>query len=224
VCAAALAALPQRRPSLGPLASRAPKPTGTPAGYFQHDGHAMWQGALGYVDLAHSPPDMGPARAQLQHGVMTIGAVPWIVNFNVPLQTQDLALGGQRGVLRRRSAPARGPPAPCADRRARSPPLLPLPHSTPPPARGAAREVAREISERGGGLARVEAMALQHQGVVEVACNLLDYRVSGPQQVEAAVRAAAAARGAGTGGAYCIGKLPEEMVALAGGAGGVAAS
>jgi glutamate formiminotransferase len=75
--------------------------------------------------------------------------------------------------------------------------------------------VAKEVSERGCGLLRVEAMALQHKGVVEVACNLLDYQLSGPQQVEAAVRAAAAARGVGTGSAYCIGKLPEEMVALA---------
>ena len=82
-----------------------------------------------------------------------------------------------------------------------------------PPA--AARAIAREVSERGGGLAAVEAMALQHSGLVEVACNLLDYRRSGPPEVEEAVRAAAAQRGISLGRAYCIGKLPGEMVALA---------
>jgi acetyl-CoA acetyltransferase len=44
----------------------------------------------------------------------------------------------------------------------------------------AARAIAREVSERGGGLAAVEAMALQHSGLVEVACNLLDHRRSRP--------------------------------------------
>jgi glutamate formiminotransferase len=40
---------------------------------------------------------------------------------------------------------------------------------------GAARLIARAVSERGGGLASVQAMGLAHgDGATEVACNLLD--------------------------------------------------
>jgi glutamate formiminotransferase len=75
--------------------------------------------------------------------------------------------------------------------------------------------VARAVSERGGGLKHVEAMALQHAGVVEVACNLLDYKTSGPVEVQAAVNDIAAQHGIAASEGYCIGKLPEHMVELA---------
>jgi glutamate formiminotransferase len=78
----------------------------------------------------------------------------------------------------------------------------------------AARMVAKAVSERGGGLKRVEAMALQHAGVLEVACNLLDYRTSGPAEVQAAIEAAAAQHGIAASQGYCIGKLPEHMIEL----------
>ena len=58
----------------------------------------------------------------------------------------------------------------------------------------AARRVARNVSERGGGLPAVQAMALPHGGdtnnevmTVEIACNLLDVSVTGPDTVQAEV-------------------------------------
>jgi hypothetical protein len=71
------------------------------AGYFQHDGNSIWQGSLGYADLSQCPPDMGPSRAQVKHGVMTVGAIPWIINFNVPLHTSDITKGAQPAKPRR---------------------------------------------------------------------------------------------------------------------------
>lgn len=59
----------------------------------------------------------------------------------------------------------------------------------------AARRVARNVSERGGGLPAVQAMALPHgsdadKGImtVEIACNLLDVSVTGPDMVQAKVK------------------------------------
>jgi hypothetical protein len=37
------------------------------------------------------PPDAGPYAATAAAGVVTIGAVPWVTNFNVPLYTEDMA-------------------------------------------------------------------------------------------------------------------------------------
>jgi glutamate formiminotransferase len=58
----------------------------------------------------------------------------------------------------------------------------------------AARRVARKIGERGGGLLAVQAMALPHgkntdEGcmTIEIACNLLDVSVTGPEAVQAEV-------------------------------------
>ncbi|KAG1659966.1 hypothetical protein FOA52_010599 [Chlamydomonas sp. UWO 241] len=103
-------------------------------GYFRPDvlsaGAALWAGELGVASLSHFPPDEGPCQVSPRTGVATIGAVPFVLNYNVPLQTVDLAF---------------------------------------------ARTAAKAVSERGGGLRGVEAMALFHgEGCVEVACNLLD--------------------------------------------------
>ncbi|GBF99817.1 hypothetical protein Rsub_12570 [Raphidocelis subcapitata] len=124
-----------------------------------------WRGALaGSGDLSPFPPDLGPCAADARSGVLTLGAAPWIVNFNVPMETGDMA---------------------------------------------AARRVARAVSERGGGLSGVEAMALAHSpGVIEAVLQ--------------AIAAAAAREGLAPprpGGAYVIGKLPGEVAAAARGAG-----
>ena len=74
-----------------------------------------------------------------------------------------------------------------------------------------ARRIARAVSERGGGLARVEAMALPHGGEVEVACNLLDSAVSSPADVLARTRELAAAQGIEVGEAYVIGHTPDRI-------------
>lgn len=54
----------------------------------QGAGHASlqyWAGAATGADLS-CPPDLGPSSASASAGVLTLGAVPWLVNFNVPLQ------------------------------------------------------------------------------------------------------------------------------------------
>ena len=63
------------------------------AGYFRQSSTSSWQGALASPSLEHFPPDMGPMLVPPMAGVATIGAVPWLVNYNVPVDTQDLAAG-----------------------------------------------------------------------------------------------------------------------------------
>ena len=78
----------------------------------------------------------------------------------------------------------------------------------------AARGVARAVSERGGGLAGVQAMALRHIDGIEVACNLLGGGVTEPA-VLGAVRVLAEAAGVAVGAGYRTNKAPEELVAAA---------
>jgi glutamate formiminotransferase len=76
---------------------------------------------FGLADIRLPPqmrPDYGPGRVDTRSGVATVGASPWIVNYNVLLATGDME---------------------------------------------ACRRVARAVSGRGGGLPRVEAMALPHR-------------------------------------------------------------
>lgn len=163
-------------------------------GYFGANagGGRAWAGAAigGGGDLSGCPPDLGPSAATASAGVATVGAVPWVVNFNVPLSGGGSGSGSGSG----------GSSIDLA----------------------AARRVARAVSERGGGLAGVEAMALAHQGgVVEVACNVLAPAVSTPLAVQAAIEAAAAAEGLGVqrGASYVIGRLPPDVIAMAEAAG-----
>ncbi|XP_076961140.1 formiminotransferase cyclodeaminase-like protein [Bidens hawaiensis] len=52
---------------------------------------------------------------------------------------------------------------------------------------GTVRRIAKRVSGRGGGLASVQSMALVHDGVIEVACNLLEPSVVGADQVQSEV-------------------------------------
>lgn len=63
-----------------------------PTGYFGFDNarNHSWQGAIA-SGLTHFPPDLGPSQVDPSKGVITIGAVPWIINFNVPVVTGDMA-------------------------------------------------------------------------------------------------------------------------------------
>lgn len=80
----------------------------------------------------------------------------------------------------------------------------------------AARKVARAVSQRGGGLAAVQAMALRHKDGIEVACNLLDPRVSPAEAVLREVQRLAAAAGlAVPGQGYRTNKSPGELVEAA---------
>ncbi|KAG2502145.1 hypothetical protein HYH03_000632 [Edaphochlamys debaryana] len=114
-------------------------------GYFRSAPDGRWHGGLGSAqqpsaDLTAFPPDLGPMEAPAASGVVTIGAGPWVTNFNIPLTGVDLAV---------------------------------------------ARRLAKALSERGGGLPGVQAMALLHDGEqLEVACNLLDTAAAPPVVVE----------------------------------------
>lgn len=88
---------------------------------------------------------------------------------------------------------------------------------------GLAKELAKRVSERGGGLANVQAMGLAYEdGKVEVACNLLDAAVSGPEDVnEYLSRVLDDARGNVPAGScvrivrsYQTGKSVEELCSL----------
>jgi glutamate formiminotransferase len=78
-----------------------------------------------------------------------------------------------------------------------------------------ARRVSNAVSQRRGGLAGVQAMALPHAEGVEVACNLLDPAATPPAVVLAAISAAADAAGIEVSGYYVLGRAPEELRALA---------
>lgn len=83
-------------------------------------GSGTWEGGDGGPAHATRPeiePDFGPSHVDPRVGVATVGAGPWVVNCNVPLNTPNLAT---------------------------------------------ARDIARRVSERGGGLPLVEAMGLPH--------------------------------------------------------------
>ncbi|GLI66512.1 hypothetical protein VaNZ11_010333, partial [Volvox africanus] len=125
-------------------------------------------------DLLQFSPDLGPVEPPPQSGLLTIGAVPWVTNYNVPLQDVDLE---------------------------------------------EAKWLARAVSERGGGLPGVEAMALKHEDdTVEVACNLLDETQSSPHAVQARLEALASSRGLDQWAVlwgYRTNKTPEELLHIA---------
>lgn len=67
--------------------------TQTHAGYFKPtSSSSSWSGSISQLQLGdHYPPDAGPHTATAAAGVVTVGAVPWVTNFNIPLYTQDMA-------------------------------------------------------------------------------------------------------------------------------------
>lgn len=133
----------------------------------------IWTGALpsstNNTELPVSP-DYGPVLSDPRAGVACIGAVPWIINLNVLLESNDMP---------------------------------------------AVRAVAKAVSERGGGMVGVQAMALQHDEGIEVACNLLAPQKVGPAEAEKEVRRLAEERGLIVKRAYCTGRNVEEMIKLA---------
>jgi glutamate formiminotransferase len=79
----------------------------------------------------------------------------------------------------------------------------------------AARAIARAVRESGGGLAALQAMGarLERRGIVQVAMNLLDYRVTSLPQAFDAVRAEAAKRGIGVRRGEMVGLAPRAAFA-----------
>ncbi|KAI9086674.1 hypothetical protein K1719_031268 [Acacia pycnantha] len=67
----------------------------------------------------------------------------------------------------------------------------------------AVRRIAKRVSGRGGGLPTVQAMALEHgEGVIEVACNLLDPSRIGGDKVQQEVESLAREEGISVGKGY----------------------
>lgn len=76
----------------------------------------------------------------------------------------------------------------------------------------AVRRIARRVSQRGGGLPTVQAMALAHgQHIIEVACNLLEPSRVGGGQVQLEVERLAAEEGMDVGKGYYT-DLPQEKI------------
>lgn len=100
-------------------------------GYFKPNSSGnLWAGGGTIPDTLTLTPDEGPPHVDRSKGVVVIGSVPWIDNYNIPVFSADVS---------------------------------------------AIRRIAKRISERGGGLPSVQAMALVHgQDIIEVACNLLN--------------------------------------------------
>lgn len=71
------------------------------AGYFKPSREAAaagsevdgtsWTGSISQPQLLAYPPDAGPYAATEAAGIVTVGAVPWVTNFNIPLYTNDMA-------------------------------------------------------------------------------------------------------------------------------------
>jgi glutamate formiminotransferase len=135
-----------------------------------------WKGAIQTPSPKYKVvqvPDYGPpptSTSRSKTGIVCIGAIPWLINFNVLLNSSDA---------------------------------------------GVCKEIARAVSEKGGGLKAVQAMALKHDGGrYEVACNLLDESVSGVELVEKEIERLAGERGVGVVRCYRIGKKPEELLEI----------
>jgi len=79
----------------------------------------------------------------------------------------------------------------------------------------AARAIARAVRESAGGLPALQALGarLARRGIVQVAMNLLDYRVTSLPQAFDAVRAAAARRGIGVRRGELVGLAPRAAFA-----------
>ena len=79
----------------------------------------------------------------------------------------------------------------------------------------AARAIARAVRESAGGLPALQALGarLARRGIVEVAMNLLDYRVTSLPQAFDAVRAEAARRGIGVRRGELVGLAPRAAFA-----------
>jgi len=144
-------------------------------GYFRSSDKGEWTGAsIGYEESLLTP-DFGPSSPAPESGVVCIGAVPWVINFNLLLVPERDAEEADASFE-------------------------------------AVRKIARTVSERGGGLPCVQAMALHHSEGIEVACNLLDTSRTGEQAVQELVEALAAAGGYRVRGAYRTNAAPEELL------------
>jgi glutamate formiminotransferase len=129
----------------------------------------------GLVERGHrgGPPDVGDTSAHPSAGAIAIGARPFLVAFNVVLQSGDVLI---------------------------------------------AREIARTLRERSGGLRTLRALGIQvDDDLTQVSCNITDVDATPLHRVVGLVRTLAARRGVGVAGCELIGLIPrgalEELAA-----------
>ncbi|KAD4584038.1 hypothetical protein E3N88_21639 [Mikania micrantha] len=77
---------------------------------------------------------------------------------------------------------------------------------------GVVRRIAKRVSERGGGLASVQSMALVHGGVIEVACNMLEPSEVGGDQVQGAVEQLGTEAGVTVGKGYFTDLSQDDII------------
>ena len=71
-------------------------------------GAPKWEGGFAGYERAGLRPAFGPATPPADLGVTCVGSTPWLVNYNVPLDTSDFDVG--RDLARAVSARGGGPP------------------------------------------------------------------------------------------------------------------
>jgi len=122
----------------------------------------------GLAELISTPeytPDFGPARLHPTGGAVVVGARPFLIAYNINLDSQDLDL---------------------------------------------AKEIAKQVRQRSGGLPRVQALGLflDDLNCAQVSMNLLDFSITPIWRVWESVGVAAAAHGVELRESELIGLAP----------------
>jgi glutamate formiminotransferase len=125
----------------------------------------QYEGLKELIGLAEHTPDFGPARMHPTAGAVAVGARPFLIAYNINLESQDLEL---------------------------------------------AREIAKQVRERSGGLPRVQALGLflEDLNCAQVSMNLLDHTVTPIWRVWETVGQAAGAAGVELRESELIGLCP----------------
>jgi len=125
----------------------------------------QFEGLPQVIDTPEYKPDFGPARVHPTAGAVVVGARPFLIAYNINLESQDIAL---------------------------------------------AKEIAKGVRERSGGLPRVQALGLflDDLNCAQVSMNLLDFTITSIWRVWEAVGAAAREHDVGLRESELIGLCP----------------
>ncbi len=125
----------------------------------------QFEGLRELITTPDHEPDFGPHRLHPTAGAMVVGARPFLIAYNINLESADVEL---------------------------------------------AKEIARSVRERTGGLPRVQALGLfmDELGCAQVSMNLLDYTVTPIWRVWKEVQSLAEARGVALRESELIGLCP----------------
>jgi glutamate formiminotransferase len=125
----------------------------------------QYEGLRDLIGQPGNAPDFGPVRMHPSAGAVAVGARPFLIAYNINLETRDLEL---------------------------------------------AKDIARRVRERSGGLPRVQALGLDlaELGCVQVSMNLLDFSVTPMWRVWETVTAMAADEGVAARESELIGLVP----------------